>query len=184
MKAMLAWAWELPDVLDAVREAYRDDAPSLTDFARVLEAWLDGQPLVEIARRVGLDIDTMLGVHARVLSYVLQVAIEQAVGLLRKLVESNDAELSQAVIDFPSHLRFGVPSVAARVLAAGGVRHRRAAVALGQSPELTSTVSDDRAAIFATARQLVGDRERWLPTLGHLVLQNTIDDLQEPRPQT
>ena len=103
-------------------------------------------------------------------------------GLLQKLLEANEVVLSQAVIEFPEHLRFGVPTAAGRVLAAGGVRHRRAAVALGQSPELEAVRGDDAAAVFAIARELVGDRERWLPTLGQLVLQNTIDDLRQNAP--
>jgi superfamily II DNA/RNA helicase len=177
--ALLAWAWDLPEVTEALREAYRDAVPSCSDFARVLEAWIDGQPLVEIARRADIDIDTMLGVHARVISYVLQVAVEQAVGLLKKLLEASERELSQAVVDFPEHLRFGVPTAAARFLAGGGVRHRRAAVALGQSPELTANAGGDRATLFSTARHLLEDRERWLPTMGRLVLEKTRKDLQE-----
>jgi hypothetical protein len=58
---------------------------------------------------------------------------------------------------------------AAKVLAAGGVRHRRAAVALGRSPELGTLV--DRAVVFSIARHLLDDRERWLPAMGHLVLE-------------
>lgn len=67
------------------------------------------------------------------------------------------------------------------VAAAGGVRHRRAAVALGRSPELGFLV--DRAAVFSTARHLLDDRERWLPEMGRLVLENTVFDVtaaQEP----
>lgn len=75
---------------------HADAPPSCSDFTRVLEAWIDGQPLVELARRAGIDIDTMLGVHARVISYVLQVAVEQGVGLLKKLLEASDRELAQA----------------------------------------------------------------------------------------
>jgi hypothetical protein len=113
-----------------------------------------------------------------VISYVLQVAVEQGVGLLKKLLEASDRELAQAVVDFPEHLRFGVPTPAAKVLAAGGVRHRRAAIALGRSPELGT--HEDRAAVFSAARHLLDDRERWLPAMGRLVLENTAEDLREP----
>lgn len=177
IEPLLAWAWELPDVAEAVSDAYREAPPTRLQFAEILAAWIGGQPLVEIARRAAIDIDAMLGVHARVISYVLQVALEQGVGLLRRLLEASEKEISQAVIDFPEHLRFGVPTPAARVLAAGGVRHRRAAVVLGQSPELVDQTASAREEIFAIARGLLEDRERWLPGMGRLVLENTVLDL-------
>lgn len=176
VEALLSWAWDLPEVAKAVNEAYRDEPPSRSDFTRILEAWIDGQSLVELARQAEIEIDMMLGVHARVISYVLQVAVEQGIGLLRKLLETSDRELAQAVVDFPEHLRFGVPTPAARVLAAGGVRHRRAAAALGRSPELRDLV--DHEAVFSVARALLDDRTQWIESLGQLVLENTIHDLQ------
>lgn len=179
-EVLLQWAWDLPEVTEALEAAYRGAPPPRLDFTPVLEAWIDGQPLVELARRAGIDIDTMLGVHARVISYVLQVAIEQGVGLLQKLVEANGQELSQAVVDFPEYLRFGVPTPSARTLIAGGVRHRRAAVALGRSAELATQDGGDRAAVFSTARHLLADQERWLHVMGRLVLENTLEDVREP----
>lgn len=175
--ALLSWAWELPDMKEAVSEAYRDAAPTREAFKQLLVWWIEGRSLVQMATGGGLDIDVMLGIHAKVLSYVLQVAVEQGVGLLTKLLEAREQELAQAVIDFPEHLRFGVPTTAARILATGGVRHRRAAVALGRSLELSAIAADDSAGIFATARQIVEDAERWLPVLGRLVLANTQEDL-------
>jgi helicase len=179
MQAMLTWAWEQPDMKEAISEAYGDGAPTREVFAETLTQWLEGKSLVEMATAAGLDVDIMLGVHARVLTYVLQVAVEQAIGLLKKLLEAGEKDLAQAVIEFPEHLRFGVPTPAARVLAAAGVRHRRAAVALGRSPELRAVAADDRAHIFAIARHLLADGERWLPVLGTLVLEHTIADLAE-----
>jgi len=179
IKAMLTWAWEQPDMKEAVSEAYRDAVPTREVFAETLTRWLKGDSLVEMATGAGLTVDVMLGVHTRALTYVLQVAVEQAVGLLKKLLEASGKELAQTVIEFPEHLRFGVPTTAARVLAAGGVRHRRAAVALGESPELRAVGAGDRVHIFATARQLLVDRDRWLPKLGRLVLDRTIVDLAE-----
>lgn len=178
IEALLTWAWDLPEVAAALKEAYRDAPTTRLEFTQVLQAWIDGKPLVDLAQRAGIDIDVMLGVHARVISYVLQVAIEQGVSLLKKLLEASDYEHSQSVVDFPEHLRFGVPTTAAKVLAAGGVRHRRAAVALGESPELVMLV--DRVEVTSTARQLLDDRERWLPVMGRMVLDNTLEDLREP----
>lgn len=179
IQAMLTWAWEQPDVKEAIADAYRDVIPTREVFTETVINWIRGKPLVDMAEDALLEIDVMLDVHAGVLTYVLQSAVEQAVGLLRKLLEINDRELAQAVNDFPEHLRFGVPTSSARVLAAGGVRHRRAAVALGTSPEL-SVIADDRDQIFSAARRLLEDRERWLPRLGRLVLENTVKDLEEP----
>jgi len=173
---LLKWAWDLPEVSEAVREAFRNAPPTREQFVQTLESWIDGLPLVELAQRAGVEVDTILGVHSRVISYILQVAIEQAVVLLEKLLLASERELSQAVIDFPDHLRFGVPSLAARILSASGVRHRRAAVALGRSPEFSENAAD-RSTILSTARTLLEDQERWLPTMGKLVLENTIEDL-------
>jgi helicase len=177
VETLLVWAWELPDMKEAIGEAYRGNAPSRSDFAALLCAWLDGQPLVEIAQTVKLEIDILLGVHSKVLSYVLQVSVEHAVALLKRILEARGLGISQSVIDFPEHLRFGVPSRAARVLASG-IRHRRAAVTLGRATELATSGADDPDTIFAKARQLIDDQERWLPVLGSLVFQNTVEDLK------
>jgi hypothetical protein len=182
IEAMLTWAWEQSDMKEAVSAAYRNAVPTREAFAETVTGWLEGKSLVEMANAARLDTDVMLGVHARVLTYVLQVAIEQAIGLLRKLLDESEKELAPAVINFPEHLRFGVPTSAARVIAAGGVRHRRAAIALGWSPELSAVAADDQALIFATARRLLEDRDRWLPKLGSLVLEHTIEDLSEATP--
>ncbi|TAK01117.1 DEAD/DEAH box helicase, partial [bacterium] len=179
INAVLTWAWEQPDVKEAVSETYRDAIPTRESFAETLTKWIEGKPLVDIASSAGLDVDVMLHVHARVITYVIQTAVEQAISLLRKLMESSGRELSKAVIDFPEHLRFGVPTPAARFLAAGGVKHRRAVIALGQSPELSVVAADDQIQIFAVALRLLEDQERWLPTLGRLVLEQTIKDLKE-----
>lgn len=179
VNAVLTWAWEQPDVKEAVSEIYRDAVPTREVFAETLTKWIEGKSLVDIANGAGLEIDVMLHVHARLLTYVLQTAVEQGISLLRKLLESSERELAQTVIDFPEHLRFGVPTPAARFLAAGGVKHRRAAVALGLSPELSVVAADDQIRIFAVARRLLEDRERWFPTLGRLVWEQTIKDLKE-----
>ena len=176
---ILSWAWEQADMQQAISEAYRDATPTSQVFAETLTRWLGGESLVDMANAAKLDIDTMLAVHARVLTYVLQVAVEQGIGLLRKLLGAQGREIAQAVVDFPEHLRFGVPTPAARVLAAGGVRHRRAAVALGLSQELRDVAIDNQAQVFLAARRLIEDRERWLTKLGSLVLEHTIQDLED-----
>ncbi|MCK4593780.1 DEAD/DEAH box helicase [bacterium] len=174
--ALLKWTWDLPDTTDVISDVYRGSVPSREDFMLILTMWLEGRPILEMATCVGGDVGLMLEIHARILTYVLQITIEQGICLLRKFLKEDDKELSQAVVNFPEHLRFGVPTPAARVLARR-VRHRRAAVALGQSEELQSIPIDPPDALTWAARELLNDRERWIPTLGTLVLNNTIEDL-------
>jgi superfamily II DNA/RNA helicase len=179
LNALLVWAWDLPDIRRAIAEAYGDDRPTREAFGELVRGWLDGRPLVEIARNVGLAIDDMLAVHAKVVTYELQTAVEQGIALLRKFCDTEGRSISNAVLEFPDHLRFGVPSPAGRILA-GAIRHRRAAVALGASPELAHESAEDRERVLSTARELLDDTERWLPLLGRLVLENTIVDMQRP----
>jgi helicase len=120
----------------------------------------------------------MLGVHSHVFTYVLQTIVEQAIALLEKLLQSQSQEIAPAVRQFPVHLRFGVPTEAGCILAAGGIHHRRAFVALGNAPELRGLRANDRSAIFVAARQLVEqDRIGWQSRLGALVFKNTLRDL-------
>jgi hypothetical protein len=67
-----------------------------------------------------------------------------------------------------------------RVLAANGVRHRRAAIDLAAADpsEHLAIVFDDVGAIFGRAEsRLLEDKERWLARLGALVVDNTMTDL-------
>jgi hypothetical protein len=149
----------------------------------IVGAWLDGRPLVDIAAESSLTVDEMLAVHATVITYELQTAIEQGIALLRKFCEASGQAVSTNVVEFPDHLRFGVPTPAGRILG-GAIRHRRAAVALGTSRELAGPASVDRDDVFGRARELLVDTERWLPVLGSLVLENTIADLEQPSART
>jgi helicase len=177
--ALLGWAWELPDIRRAIEEAYGDDRPSKQEFGQVVREWLDGRPLVEIAADAALTIDDMLAVHAKVVTYELQTAVEQGIALLRKFCEMEGRPISNNVLEFPDHLRFGVPTPAGRVLASS-IRHRRAAVALGASPELAGESAEDREKVLNGARDLLTQTDRWLPVLGRLVLENTTADLRRP----
>jgi helicase len=177
--ALLGWAWELPDIRRAIAEAYGDDEPTRDAFGHLLRGWLDGQSLVEIAADSGLTIDDMLAVHAKVVTYELQTAVEQGIAILRKFCEAEEIPISNSVLEFPEHLRFGVPTPAARVLA-GAIRHRRAAVRLGVSLELVGYSADPPERVLTRANELLTQTDRWLPQLGRLVLENTITDLQRP----
>lgn len=179
---LIAWAWTQADLQEAVREAYRldDDANTNSFYQSVIDMvamWLSGSRFTEIAVRTQLPIDDMLGVHTRVLAFVLQTLVEQGVALLGKLLESQGRELADAVIQFPEHLRFGVPTAAARILAAGGIRHRQAAVALGGTLEVLS-VPAEKLSVFSTVLQvLLANPDVWTKRLGSLVVENTRQNL-------
>lgn len=179
---ILDWAWMQPDLQAAVREKYRladgADADTLrVPFGTLVSTWLSGSPFVEVAARTNLPIDDLLGIHTHAVMFVLQTLIEQAVALLDRLLQSQGRTMASAVGQFPEHLRFGVPTAGARALAARGLRHRRAAVGLGQALE-GRTVTEDRATLFGMARQLLNDQpEDWQRRLGILVYERTLQDL-------
>jgi hypothetical protein len=180
---VLEWAWAQGDIKEAVRDAYRlednaDTAPVRQSFIDTVNAWLAGSRFHEIAVRSTLQLDDLLGLHGRVVSFVLQTLVEQGVALLAKLLESQGRTLSPAVVQFPEHLRFGVPTAPARVLAAGGVRHRSAAVELGAALVAAGISGDDRMAAFTAARRsILAYRDAWTGRLGGLVIENTLRDL-------
>jgi helicase len=185
--AMLEWAWMQGDLQAAVRDGYRlepgaDIELIRTSFFGTVILWLSGSRFSEMAARANLTMDEMLGVHAGVVTYVLQTIIEQGVALLAKFLESQGRGLAPAVEQFPEHLRFGVPTAAARVLAAGGLRHRRAAVELGTTDEIRGGVIDDRKVVFSIAQRLLtADPDGWRGWLGTLVFDNTLWDISEVR---
>lgn len=182
VNVMLEWAWTQGDLQDAIRQAYRleDSAPTepvRQPFFDLVASWLAGRRFAEIAARVNLPMDDTLGIHAHVVTFVLQTLVEQAVALLDKLLQAQGRAMADAVAKLPDHLRFGVPTAAGRVLAARGIRHRRAAVELGNI--LAGTVlNEDRDVLFLVARQmLLDDSEGWRTSLGSLVFDNTLRDL-------
>lgn len=177
--ALLRWAWELPEIQRSIREAYRDDPPTPEAFAQLVRGWLEGKPLVDIATSADLPIDDMLAVHSKVIAYQLQTAVEQGIALLGRLCESEGRPISDSVYEFSDYLRYGVSTPAGRILA-GSIRHRRAAVALGNCQELMAV--HDREVVLEIASELVQQTARWLPHLGRLVLAQTVSDLPEPPP--
>lgn len=78
-------------------------------------AWLEGARFKDIALRAARPLDDLLGVQGRVVSFVLQALVEQGVAPLAKLLESQGRTLAPAVLQFPEHLRFGVPTAVAQL---------------------------------------------------------------------
>jgi superfamily II DNA/RNA helicase len=179
---MLEWAWTHRDLQLSVREAYRLEGDTPTDSVRqsffdLVTAWLSGARFVEIARIARLTVDDMLDVHTNVVAFGLQTVVEQGIALLERLLNSQGRAISAAVNQFPEHLRFGVPTLAGRALAARGLRHRQAFVELGNSLA-GRIIPEDRATLFPMVRQLIADdADDWRARLGTLVFENTIRDL-------
>ena len=179
---LLEWAWGQPDLKAAVRKAYRLKPRHDTDdvqaqFFSFVRLWLAGKSFVVIGRRVSMPIDDVLGVHAGVVTFVLQVLVEQAVAVLDRLVEIRGESVSEPVRLFPEHLRFGVPTEGARVLAVHGVRHRVATVQIGRVVTELGVV-DDRATLFRGVRSLLADDPgAWEARLGTLVFRQTLQDV-------
>ena len=179
---MLQWAWTQADFRQAVREAYRLKEGVGTDsvreeFGSIVRLWLAGEPFVAIGDALNMAMDDLLGVYTRAVAFVLQTLAEQATALLERVVESQGRGVSEAVRQFPEHLRFGVPTAGARALAGYGLRHRRAAVALG------GVVSGpgggaDRQTLFRVVRDVLeADPREWETRLGTLVLARTLQDV-------
>ena len=165
-----------------MREAYRLKEGVGTDsvreeFGSIVRLWLAGEPFVAIGDALNMAMDDLLGVYTRAVAFVLQTLAEQATALLERVVESQGRGVSEAVRQFPEHLRFGVPTAGARALAGYGLRHRRAAVALG------GVVSGpgggaDRQTLFRVVRDVLeADPREWETRLGTLVLARTLQDV-------
>jgi len=180
---ILSWAWNQSELQKEVRKAYRlgndgDIDSRRESFFSAVRLWLSGANFTQIAEGANLTVDDMLGIHSQVLTFAMQTIVEQALALLEKLLLSRNQMLAQAVLQFPEHLRFGVPTAAGRILAASGIRHRRAFVALGNDSIFGRLQLDDKNRVRAIAKQRIEtDREYWLEQLGSLVLKNTIYDL-------
>jgi len=181
--ALFNWAWRQPEFQTDVRTAFRleptvDASPAGRKLYKIVNAWLGGQRFVEIAASTGIDVDTLLGIYTSTIAYSLQTLVEQAIALLEKLLEERGIELSQAVLAFPEHLRFGVPTAAARILSASGVRHRRAALSLGQSATDNLANGGDSLAVLNFARASLSTYpDSWRLHLGELIFDNTVMDL-------
>lgn len=181
--ALFQWAWRQPEFEMNVRAAFRlephvDAVPAGEQVYQIVKAWLDGQRFVEIAASARIDVDILLGIYTSTIAYSLQTLVEQAIALLQKLLAERGIELSQAVLAFPEHLRFGVPTAAARILSASGVRHRRAAVSLGRSATESQVDAGNTLAVRDFARaSLQNHSDSWRSHLGELIFFNTIADL-------
>jgi hypothetical protein len=183
MNVILQWAWDHGYLADDIRKAYRLEAQAdlagvRDSFFVIVRRWLMGDTFAEIAVASATAVDDTLAIYTGAISYGLQTIVEQGISLLSKLLESQGRLLAESVRSFPEHLRFGAPTAAACVLSKSGIRHRRAAVLLGDTQEVGLAVGAARAILFNTVRQLLqGDEAGWRDRLGTLMYENTIADV-------
>jgi hypothetical protein len=141
--------------------------------------WMDGRSFADLATSSGLPIDDLLAVHTAVVTFSLQTLLEQGVALLDKVVTSKAGVLSPAVTAFPNHLRFGVPTRLGCILAARGVRHRRAYVQLGTALQGAGISAMNESVVLASAADSLRTyEEQWRSVLGNVVFDNTRTDLE------
>jgi len=145
VNVILQWAWDHGYLADDIRKAYRLEATAdLADvrdsFFVIVRRWLRGNTFAEIAVASGTAVDDTLAIYTGAISYGLQTIIEQGISLLSKLLESQGRLLAESVRSFPEHLRFGAPTAEAYVLSKSGIRHRRAAILLGETREISLVV--------------------------------------------
>lgn len=134
------------DLLDVIVQTFRpeggDPNQEKARFFEIVRRWMMGASLWEICQQLHLDMDTLLAVHTRVITYALQTLVEQGISLITRRLQADGIEIAAGVTSFTELLRFGAPNLPARVLAAGGVRHRKAYVALGNSIVQMGPVTD------------------------------------------
>ena len=183
IQAILQWAWDHGDLAGSLREAYRlgDNADVLAvqaSFFTIVRRWVAGDRYSRISVISEKDVDDVLTIQTGPISYRLQTVVEQGLALLAKLLESQGRVLSPAAISFSDCLRFGVPTIAACALSNAGLRHRRAALLLGEIPEVQAVIEGGRTLLLAVASQLLRqDADVWRAQLGSLVYENTLADV-------
>lgn len=180
--AILEWAWTHPELRDDVGEAFRlRDGQTAEDvkgpFFEVVRLWMNGATFFQIAQQTQLSMDDLLAVHTRAVTYALQSLVEQGISLLARRLQSDGIEIADGVKNFTEQLRFGTPNLAARILAAGGVRHRKAYVAIGAALTINVLATDTPTIKIGALESLRQFSAQWRDALGELVYANTLVDL-------
>lgn len=140
--------------------------------------WISGDSFADIAAETDRTVDGVLRIYGSVISYSLATLIEQAVAVLQRYLADTGQVVAEAVALLPEYLRFGVATQAARTLMAAGVRHRRAAVLLGNHPAMTAVLRETRE----IARNVINTESGWRQALGQFVFERTLADLGDSGP--
>jgi hypothetical protein len=187
VQVILSWAWDQPELQAAVDSAYRlDDDQSVetvrAQFMTHVHAWLSGDRFHSIAEAAGVGIDETLRIQSHAIGFALQTVVDQGLALLELALEARGQSIARPVRQFAEHLRYGVPSVAGRVLAARGLRHRAAFVSVASAVTAGGINANDFAGVVDAAdTELETNRDHWIHSLGELVFDNTRMDLDRAR---
>jgi superfamily II DNA/RNA helicase len=182
LSALLEWAWQDRELKDVVRVAFRmDDGQDpegvKLSFFEIIRQWVQGATFTQIAQSTQIDVDDILGIHTRAITYALQTLVEQGLSLLSRLLLARGIEIDEGVTAFVEHLKFGAPSRIGILLANTGVRHRKAYVELGNAMQnLTIPINSANARAVAL-RSLENHSEAWRGALGEFVFSNTLVDV-------
>lgn len=179
--AILEWAWMHRELLDGIVQTFRPDGddPELAKaaFFEIVRLWMAGTSFVDMAQQVQLDMDDLLAIHTRVITFGLQTLVEQGISILTRRLQVNGIEIAAGAVSFTDQLRFGVPNAAARTLASAGVRHRKAYVALGTAIQQQGLFLDPATIKNQALETLRQNAAAWREHLGELVYANTLKDL-------
>ncbi|MGF6403291.1 helicase [Pseudomonas frederiksbergensis] len=182
LSAILEWAWQDRELKADVGVAFRlDDGQDPEGvkprFFEIIRQWVHGATFAEIAQSTQMDVDDILGIHTRAITYSLQTLVEQGISLLARLLLDRGIVLNEGVLAFVEHLKFGAPSSIGILLANGGVRHRKAYVELGNAMRSLSIPIHSANAKVVALRSLDAHTEAWRGALGEFVFANTRIDV-------
>lgn len=182
LSAILEWAWQDTELKTDVRVAFRLDNGQDTEsvkliFFEIIRQWVRGATFAEIAQSTQMEVDEILGIHARAIAYSLQTLVEQGVSLLARLLLERGIAVNDGVAAFVEHLKFGAPSRFGVLLANGGVRHRKAYVALGNAIQALTPAVQPVSAKAVALRSLESYPDGWRDALGDFVYSNTLKDV-------
>ncbi|WP_243435208.1 MULTISPECIES: DEAD/DEAH box helicase [unclassified Pseudomonas] len=182
LSAILGWAWQDTELQSDVRVAFRlDNGQDLETvrptFFGIIRQWIRGATFAEIAQSARMEVDEILGIHARAVTYSLQTLAEQGVSLLARLLLERGIAVNEGVLAFVEHLKFGAPSRFGVLLANGGVRHRKAYVALGNAIQALPPLGQPVNAKAVALRTLENYPDVWRDALGEFVYSNTLKDV-------
>ena len=182
LSAILEWAWQDTELRSDVRMAFRldngqDPEPVKLRLFEIIRKWVRGATFSEIAQSTQMDVDDILGIHTRVVAYALQTLVEQGISLLDRLLLERGIEVSEGVPAVVEHLKFGAPSRFGVLLANGGVRHRKAYVALGNAIQALIPPVEPVNAKAVALRSLEHYPDDWRVALGEFVYSNTLKDV-------
>lgn len=182
LSTFLEWAWQDKELKSEVHVAFRlddgqDPESVKLKFFEIIRQWVRGATFAEITRSTQMEVDDILGIHNRVVAYSMQTLVEQGVSLLGRLLLERGIEVSEGVPAFVEHLKFGVSSHYGVLLANGGVRHRKAYVALGNAIQALVPPVEPASAKEVALRSLENHSDGWRVALGELVYLNTLKDV-------